>query len=477
MQEFNDYPGDEPTEQMDALLLRYEQLKQGHKPGFFDEESFERIIDHYDDVNDIIAALDAAELGLTYFPYSSILLIKKADLLLATRRYQEALDILERAELFDSNEISLYILKTDAYLALDQPHKAVELLQDALQRFQGEEQVELLFELADVYDDYEDFEKVFDCMAMILEMEPTNEEALYKICFWTDFTGRNEESIRLHQRIIDQHPYNELAWFNLACAYQGLKLHEKAIDAYQYAIAIDEKFDYAYRNMGDAYMRLRKYKEAIEALQRVAELTRPEEVIFEALGHCYEKLGQIAQARFHYRKASHLAPDDSKLHFKIAGTYMAEKQWGTAIRQLEVAMRLHKSQPDFNIAMGTCHQALGQFKEAITYFGVAVRSRPKNVGGWEQLIGCLYDAGYYEEAVVQCRAALVATEGKPVFHFLEANNLFHLLRRKEALLALEKGLELAPKLLKKLLEINPALLQYPAVVDLVARYKKQRRNS
>lgn len=45
----------------------------------------------------------------------------------------------------------------------------------------------------------------------------------YKICFWTDFTGRNEEGIKLHQAIIDQFPYNELAWFNLAAAYQGIK--------------------------------------------------------------------------------------------------------------------------------------------------------------------------------------------------------------------------------------------------------------
>ena len=60
------------------------------------------------------------------------------------------------------------------------------------------------FELADVYDDYENFDKVFDCMKMILEQDPLNEEALYKICFWTDYTGRNEESIKLHQKIIDQ---------------------------------------------------------------------------------------------------------------------------------------------------------------------------------------------------------------------------------------------------------------------------------
>ena len=111
---------------------------------------------------------------------------------------------------------------------------------------------------------------------------------LYKICFWTDFTGRSEESIKLHQKIIDDFPYNELAWFNLAAAYQGLKLYEKAIDSYQYAITIDEKFDYAYRNMGDAYIRLRKFKEAIEALEKVLELSKPEDVIFEAIGHCYD---------------------------------------------------------------------------------------------------------------------------------------------------------------------------------------------
>jgi len=88
-----------------------------------------------------------------------------------------------------------------------------------------------LFELSDVYDDYENFEKVFDCLKMILEQEPNNEEALYKICFWTDFTGRNEEGIRLHQKIIDEFPFNELAWFNLAAAYQGLKFNGKPFDA------------------------------------------------------------------------------------------------------------------------------------------------------------------------------------------------------------------------------------------------------
>ncbi len=108
--------------------------------------------------------------------------------------------------------ISIFpILKTDAYLALDQQDKAVVVLEEALHYFDGEDRQELFFELADVYDDYEEFDKVFDCFKLILEEDLTNEEALYKICFWTDFTGRNEESITLHQQIINEHPYSELA--------------------------------------------------------------------------------------------------------------------------------------------------------------------------------------------------------------------------------------------------------------------------
>ena len=469
-----EHPYRKDREGMIELLQQYNTMKEGTGYAFIEEDSFEQIIDYFDEKDDLASALEAAEYGIQQYPYSSILKIKKADLLIAKRHYREALALLEKAELLDRGDINLYILKTDVYLALDQQKKAADLLEKAIYFFEGEERIELLFELADVYDDYEEFDKVFNCLKLILEQDQTNEEALYKICFWTDYTGRNEEGIKLHQKIIDEHPFTELAWFNLGAAYQGVKLYEKAIDAYQYAIAIDEKFDYAYRNMGDAYLRMRKYKEAIEVLQKVLELTRPEDVIYEALGHCYDRLKNYAQARFHYRKASHLTPEDCHLHYKIACTYMNESQWVSAIKNLENAMRIQRSRPDYNFALAQCYVQLDKTKDAIIYFSNFIKARPKNIKGWKELIRCLYNAGFYEEALQQVHNALKNTTNKPLLLFYKVAILFALGKSKEALLLLESASAKYPTLIKQLIDLEPSLLQNHNVISLMSRYKNNR---
>jgi tetratricopeptide (TPR) repeat protein len=458
-------------EEMQELLRQYLNFKSGRKFDFIEEESFERIIDYYDENDNLSLALEASNFAVDQYPYSAVLFIKKADILIASQKYLDALDVLQIAEVLDSNDINIYILKTDAYLALDNHEKASAILEEAIFVFDGIEKTELLFELADVYDDYEDFDKVFNCLKLILEQDPVNEEALYKICFWTDYTGRNEESIHIHQQIIDEHPYTQLAWFNLGAAYQGLKLYEKAIDAYLYAIAIDEKFDYAYRNLGDAYLRIKKYREAIDVLQKVLELAMPESVIYEAIGHCYDKLKNPAQARFNYRKAVHLDSTDSHLYYKIAGTYMQEQYWDSAIKNLNNAMNINRSQPDYQFALAQCYLHLDRIKDAVIHFTHFIKARPRNVKGWKELIRCLYDADYFEEALEQVENAQRNTNDKPVFEFYRSAILFALGKSKEAQLHLRRGMQNAPGLVKQFVELNPMLLQNSSVVEIISAYK------
>lgn len=473
MREFSQHSDE--REDINELIIQFENLRKGRAASYIDEESFERLIDHFEQEENFVKAKIAVDMAIEQYPYSGALLVKKADLLLTQRGYEEALELLEQACILDSNNVDIYILKTEAYLALDRQEEAVALLEQALEIFAGDEKIDLLFELADVYDDYEDFEKVFDCLKAILEQEPANEEALYKICFWTDFTGRNAESIELHLGIIDENPYSELAWFNLGAAYQGIKLYEKAIDAYKYAIAIDEKFDYAYRNIGDAYIRLRKYKDAIENLEKVLELSKPEDVIYEAIGYCYEKLKNYAQARFYYRKASHLNPDNSYMFYKVAFTYYRENKFEQCIKQLETALKMKRNKPEYNLLMGECKMELGFVKEGIQFLMNVVRLRPKSVIGWEALVKSLYEAEDYEQVLEQIELSEKIIGEKPVLKYYKTAAYFAMGMMKEALLQLENALILSPTHLKKLIQLNPSLLQYQQVTDLIVKYKRKGR--
>ena len=458
--------------EINELINAYQNMKNGKSHYFLDEDSFEKIIQYYDEKENLKEAFTAVEIGLEQFPYSSQLMIKKADILVATQKYEEALAIIEHAELYDKNDIDIYTLKIEIFLAMERQEEANEIFISALAQLTGEDRVEFLFELADVFDDFEEFEKVFDCLKIIVEENPTNEEALYKICFWTDFTGRFEESIQIHNAIIDEHPYNEIAWFNLAAAYQGLKLYEKAVDAYQYAVVINEKFDYAYRNMGDAYLRLRKYKEAIEVLEKVSELSMPEDVIFEAIGHCHQRLGNNTQARSFYKKASHLNPEDSKLYYKIAVTYMADSQWQNAINFLESALSIHNYSVEYNLAIGECKMQLLQYKDACFFFNKIVSKRSKNVQGWEALIRCLFKAELYNDAYTQCEVALKHLGAKPILLYYSSAVLYALGKTKQSLHFLETALIANLKQLKRMLELSPEMIRNPLFIDLIGNYKK-----
>ena len=474
----DDFDYDDDFLPMEELLEKYYAIKDGTGAAFLEEDHFITLIEYFDDGEDLSKAKEAVEIGLNYFPYSSVLLIKKADFEIAEKKYRQAMDTLQQSEIYNRNDINLYILKIDAYLALKMYEEANDCFAEAVEMFRGDEAIDLLLELSDLFDDYDEFDKVFDCLKLVLELDPQNGEALYKICFWTEFLGRNEESIRIHEKIIDQYPYNEIAWFNLAAAYQGLKLYEKAIDKYLYAIAINDKFDYAYRNLGDAYMRLRKYKEAIEVLEKLLDLSNAEDVLHEAIGYCYHKLENYEKAREHYLQALYLNSEDLKLSYKIALTYMSEKKWVKAENVMKNVITSNKAFPEMHLAMGECKFQLGDYVDAIHHFGVAVKYKPKNIGAWEALIRSLYFSGNLEEAITQSENAFEYTEGKYIFLYYKAFAQFALGRNKEAAISMEDALSKDPKSFKKIVDINPLLLQNNTITELLSRYpvsKKPKR--
>lgn len=471
---FNDDSWDDDNGSIDDLLQDYELIKNGDKSRFLDEEDYEYIIEYFFQNNNEAEAITACEIAQSYYPYSTSVLLSKAEILFQAQKYGQALHALDALDVLDQYNMEAVLLRSDIYLAQHKHEQAAVLLEQKSLLFEGRERIELMLELSDVYDECEDFEAVFNVLKKILILDYQNEEALHKISFWADFADMQEESVALHKVIIEEDPYNALAWFNLGAALQGLKQYEESIDAYEYCVAIDEKFEFAYRNMADAYMRLHWYDKAIESLEKNLELGKPEDVIFEAMGHCFEKQKNFDRARHYYRQAIQLNPADDGIFFRIGETYSREKQWEKAMKAYSVALNLNKENAAYCLAIGNCLMELEAYSEALVCFMNAVRLKPNNKSNWMALVKCQYRNGNFEEALSQVLLAKETLGHKPDLDYYHAAILFASGKSKEALLYLEQGLEDAPSKLKLLTEINPEILQRKAVADLVARSKRKK---
>ena len=71
-------PYRQEREEMKELLKQYNNFKTGKKFTFLEEEAFERIIDYYDENDNLPLALEAVNYGINQYTYSAALLLKSS---------------------------------------------------------------------------------------------------------------------------------------------------------------------------------------------------------------------------------------------------------------------------------------------------------------------------------------------------------------------------------------------------------------
>jgi tetratricopeptide (TPR) repeat protein len=152
----DDYMEDE-WRSMDALLQRFEQIKRGEAASMMDEEEYEQIIEYFFQNNNEEQALLACDIARTYYPFSSSVLLLKAEILTQAQKYGQALKVLDELEQYDQANLEAVLLRSDILLGQFKYDQAALWLEQRSEDFEHKEQIELLLELADVYDECEEF--------------------------------------------------------------------------------------------------------------------------------------------------------------------------------------------------------------------------------------------------------------------------------------------------------------------------------
>lgn len=464
--------GEFNSESVNHLLSAFRSMKNGGSMDLLEEEDYQFLTDYFLRRGEFDDAITACEMGLTYYPFSASMVMLKADVLSQKGHLNEALAALDQAEDMGGRDVTTLLIRSDIFLAQLRIKKAIELLEGALDELSGEDKVEVLMELVDVYEWDENYDGVFYALVKVLETDPNHVEALNNIDFWADFVGHQEESIRLHLQILDRDPFKAQAWFNLGAAYHSLNKKAEAIDAYAYCLALDDRLDKGYPRLIELYLKQKNYEEAIAILKDRLNETTAEEWVLESLALCYEKKGDLVTARDFYHQVIAVNPLNDQAFYKMGQGYFKEKNWEQAAKALSKALTLDKDNYLTQRALGLCLIEMDAGVEAISFLSNAVRQKSNNKTNWMALMKALYHFECYSELLDSVSIGLETLGEKAEFYCYRALALFKLGQRQEALLQLENGLEINPRKWRLLLDLEPDLLQRNSVNRLIAKYKK-----
>lgn len=355
---------DEKEEGLFSLIERFEHSQKNNIGAYFDQDAYETIIDYYLDFNRIEDAKRVIDMALEHYPTSTYVLLKKAQILFDMKKPAAALQILEKAEIYDSSDLGIYLLKAEILASQGKFKEGISLLEEKAISASVQDFLDIQLMMADIYEDHEQYNEVFSCLVRCLEIAPEDVEALDRINYTVEITDRYEESITIHKQLSDDYPYNEIIWYNLASAYRGKSRIDEAIEALEFVIAINENIDYAYQDLAELYLLNGKQDKALEVLKDFESLFTPDEDIYFLRGQCYEAKDDMKMARYNYKKACHVNPSYAEAFYKLGEAYKHDDKWEQSYKAYSKAAELENLY-EYRLAEAEAAMVINKFEEAI----------------------------------------------------------------------------------------------------------------
>jgi tetratricopeptide (TPR) repeat protein len=457
-----------------GLIQQYEEAVKSRRGLYFEEESYEQIIQFYFDNREFNKSLRVVESALEQYPFSSFFHTKRAELLANAKRFEEAIQELETAENLDPNDINIFLIRADVNLWQGKHEDAMKDVELGLSISDDpDDKCELYLELADIWEDQEKYWEVMEALKNALYADPENEEALNRFWFCTELTGKYEESIEFHEALIELSPYSYLAWYNLGHAFAGVGLLEKSIEAFDYVIAIDENFDPAYVCVADVLYNLERYNEAMVFYQDAIKLSKPNKELYLKTAECFEKLGELTKSRTYLRKAIGVDPYYDEAFFRIGETYRIEEEWPKAISSFERAVKLNKENIDYLAALAEAYLSIEDNTKALEVFERIFQVDPQTKLNWINLATAYFNVENYRKAFQVLTEAEHKYESSADIYYIKSVFYFQVGNRHEAIINLERGLLLNFNEHTLVFEMDDSLLDDHAVIMAIDQYRPE----
>ncbi len=418
----------------DLLSLYDQQVKLG-KEVKLREIDFIKLTEYLNEEFGLKDALEAVESGIQKYRFSSRLYTRKAELLIDKGDRDLAFDALDRAEIFGQSFVKTDILRAKAHLSKEETTEAEAILHELrfAYHLSPVQLSEVYFTEALVHKKLKSYDLMYECLKQAVQENAFNEAALQELYLTAYLANQQEDSILLHEAVLDENPYSHTAWFNLAQAHFSLGDYENALDAFEYSFIANERFEPAYKEYIEVCFLTKSYDKALLAMEEALEVLGDydEELLLKA-GQCHEYLGDTAKAKIYYYRALELNNWMDEIYFHIGECYCKEEDYFSSIHFYKQAINIDGLREDYQLSLAQAYKKLGRYQKALPHYQKATELGPELCESWITYAEFLMNLDGDEEALEVIEEAEFCTCG-PELDYCKAAILFKLGRRKQAL--------------------------------------------
>ena len=185
----------------------------------------------------------------------------------------------------------------------------------------------------------------------VLDIEPTNRNALNNIGVALNRQNKFLEAIEYLDKTIDIYPTYGLAYANRANAYNQLNNLELSLADVEKAIELNPQLEWAYSIKGNILTKQNEFEEAEKQLQKAIDINPDSAYAYFNRGYFKEETGDYIQSAKDYQKAQDLGFDNKPLLYNnLAVFHRRIKEFDRALEYLD---KVKKEDPDFPNLYGT----------------------------------------------------------------------------------------------------------------------------
>lgn len=380
------------------MIEEFEQSQEEGRNIYLNDKEYQEIIQYYDEEGEFESALEVIESAIKQFSYRSDFLCLKGRLLIKKGKFDEAQDVIRRAELISPNDFELKLLRINILLYQKNYSDAISIIDDLKSVATDSEMEDVMIAEAFFYESIQEFELMFQSLKSSLIINPANEEALSMMNTAVERSRNFEESILIHKLIVDNHPYNYLAWYNLGHAYSSVNEYEKAVDALEYSFIINPTFQNGYYDCADMYFEQQNFEKALEIYYEAEQIFGPDFDLLMNKSRCEYALGLVDKAKRSLFEAIEMDSYSDEAYFILAKCYMENKDWNSAIKVLKKAVSLDSDIEDYYHALAICFREKMDLAKAKLYYKKAAYKGREQSTYWEDYISYLICLNALDEA-------------------------------------------------------------------------------